>query len=71
MRILALEPVLFATERDARWISFGVTDALAGVEAIAGLLSADGVRARFRPHTTSLEDAFVHHIGELAERFED
>ncbi len=69
-RICALEPVLFAIEREPGWVSFGVADLLAGTEAIIRMLRQDGVKASFRHHTVSLEDAFVHHIGELAEKFE-
>lgn len=68
--ILALEPVRFSLEREAGWISFGVDDALRGAEAILGTLRADGVRVGFRHHEVSLEDAFLHHIGELTETFE-
>jgi ABC-2 type transport system ATP-binding protein len=69
-KILALEPVLFSLERSPYWVSFGVVEALAGAEAIIQTLRQDGVRARFRHHPVSLEDAFVQHIGNLAETFE-
>ena len=69
-RILQLEPVLFDVERDPQWISFGVTDPMAGAEEIIRALRADNVRAGFRHHTVSLEDAFLHHVGELAEKFD-
>lgn len=69
-RILQLEPVLFSVERDSQWISFGIDDPLAGAEAIIHVLREDNVQARFRHHTVSLEDAFVHHVGELAEKFD-
>lgn len=69
-KILQLEPVLMRVERDPAWISFGVVDLMGGAEAIIRTLREDGVSARFRHHTVSLEDAFVHHVGELNERFE-
>ncbi len=69
-KILQLEPVLFSMERDPQWISFGVTDPLAGAEAIIHTLRADSVHAGFRHHTVSLEDAFLYHVGELAEQFD-
>ena len=69
-RILQLAPVLFNVERDAQWVSFGVTDLLAGAEEIIRVLRADNVHAGFRHHAVSLEDAFLHHVGELAERFD-
>jgi ABC-2 type transport system ATP-binding protein len=69
-RILHLAPVVSSLEREPGWVSFGVTDALAGAEAIIRVLREDGVEARFRQHTVSLEDAFMWHIGELAEKFD-
>ena len=69
-RILGLPAVLFAVERDPGWISFGVVDPLAGAEAIIRTLREDDVRAAFRHHTVSLEDAFLHYVGELAEGFD-
>jgi len=69
-KIMRLPGVINALEREPGWLSFGVSDALAGAEAIIRVLREDGVRAGFRQHTVSLEDAFMHHIGELAERFD-
>lgn len=69
-RILQLEPVLFSVERSPDWISFGVSDVMAGTEAIVHLLRQENVRAKFRHHPVSLEDAFVHHVGELSEKFD-
>jgi ABC-2 type transport system ATP-binding protein len=69
-RILELPAVLFEMERDVDWISFGVRDTLAGAEAIIQVLRQDGVEVGFRYHAISLEDAFLHHIGELAEKFD-
>ena len=69
-KILGLEPVLFSLELSPYWVSFGVVEALAGAEAIIQTLRQDGVKARFRHHPVSLEDAFVQHIGNLAEKFE-
>ncbi len=65
-----LEPVLFAEAREPGWIAYGVEDALAGVEAILRVLRAEGVVAEFRHRPTTLEDAFVHYVGVLEERFE-
>jgi ABC-2 type transport system ATP-binding protein len=69
-RIERLETVLFAQERNSHWIAFGVNDAMLGAESILRVLREDNVHARFRHHTVSLEDAFVHHIGELSEKFD-
>jgi ABC-type multidrug transport system ATPase subunit len=69
-KILRLEPVLFSVERTPSWLSFGVSDALAGAEAIIRTLRQDNVKAGFRHHPVSLEDAFVQYVGNLAEKFE-
>lgn len=69
-KILNLEPVLFSHERNHQWVTFGVTDALLGAEGIIRVLREDDVRVRFRHHTVSLQDAFIHHIGELTEKFD-
>ncbi len=70
-RILALKPVLCALDQDPKWISFGVNDPMEGAEAIIHTLREDGVQAGFRQHTVSLEDAFLHHVGELTEKFDN
>jgi ABC-2 type transport system ATP-binding protein len=69
-KVLQLPPVLFGFERDPQWISFGVADPLDGAMAILEVLREDSVQPRFRHYIVSLEDAFVHHIGELTERFD-
>ncbi|HNT73453.1 MAG TPA: ABC transporter ATP-binding protein [Anaerolineae bacterium] len=69
-RIEQLEMVQFAQERNGHWVAFGVNNAMLGAEAIIRVLREDNVHARFRHHTVSLEDAFVHHIGELSEKFD-
>jgi ABC-2 type transport system ATP-binding protein len=69
-KILQLEPVLVSVERNSNWLSFGVSDLMGGAEAIIQTLRQDNIQAKFRHHTVSLEDAFVHHIGELAEKFD-
>lgn len=69
-RILRLDSVLFAAERDPQWISFGVDDLFNGTEAIFQTLRQENVRAMMRHHTVSLEDAFLHHVGTVDEKFE-
>jgi ABC-2 type transport system ATP-binding protein len=69
-KILQLEPVLFSVERSPHSISFAVNDFLAGAEAIARTLREDNVQTGFRRQTASLEDAFVHYVGELTEAFD-
>lgn len=69
-KILLLEPVLFLIERDPQWYSFAVKDTVEGAEAIFRMLHKENIKARFRQHSATLEDAFLQHIGELAERFD-
>jgi ABC-2 type transport system ATP-binding protein len=58
-------------EREAGWLSFGVDDALVGAEAIIQVLRARGIKTHIRNHGVTLEDAFLYHIGELGEKFDD
>ena len=69
-KLQKLEPVLCTVQRDPGWISFGVSDPMAGAEAIIRTLRLDHIQAGFRHHTVTLEDAFLHHIGELTEKFD-
>lgn len=69
-RLQQLDQVRTCFERDPGWISFGVNDVMQGAEAIIRTMRQDGVAASFRHHTVSLEDAFLHQIGELNERFD-
>ena len=68
--ILALPFVHGSRESDAEWIGFGVTDNLAGTEAIIQVLRSQSIRTQLRHRTVSLEDAFIHHIGVLSDTFE-
>lgn len=69
-KIAALDSVLFSVTRESNWVSFGVTNLLNGTEAIIGVLRQDDVYAMLRHRTVSLEDAFLHHIGKLEDRFD-
>jgi hypothetical protein len=69
-KILQLEPVLFVSERDPQWVSFGVNDLFNGTEAILQTLRQENVRVMMRHLMVSLEDAFLHHVGTAAEKFE-
>lgn len=69
-RLQGLAAVRFTSARADAWLSLAVTDPLEGMAAVIEVLRQDGVRARFRQQTVSLEDAFIHHIGALNERFE-
>jgi ABC-2 type transport system ATP-binding protein len=68
--ILKLDAVRHQVERRNGWASFGVTDLVAGAEGILRILRHHNIHTDFRHHTVTLEDAFVHHIGKLGERFE-
>lgn len=69
-RLSQLPQVERVVERDPEWLSLGVTDLMEGAEAIIRALRQAGISARFRHHAVTLEDAFIHHIGELTERFD-
>lgn len=70
-RILQLEEVRGTLERTPGWLSFGVYDPLRGAEAILRVLREAGAQTSFRHHPVTLEDAFLHHLGELTETFDD
>jgi ABC-type multidrug transport system ATPase subunit len=65
-----LNTVLAVVEGDPGWTSYGVSDYFDGTESIIRVLREDGVRTEYRHHPVSLEDAFIHQLGVLNERFE-
>ena len=65
-----LDTVLTAVDGEPGWTSFGVSDYFDGTESIIRVLREDGVRTKYRHHPVSLEDAFIHQLGVLNERFE-
>jgi ABC-2 type transport system ATP-binding protein len=69
-QISRLPEVRTSLEREPGWISYGVSDPLEGAEAILKTLRQNGAQTSFRHHSVTLEDAFLHHIGQLSERFE-
>lgn len=69
-RLARLPEVRTQIEREPGWISYGVSDPLAGAEAILKTLRESGAQTSFRHHTATLEDAFLHHIGQITERFD-
>ncbi len=68
--IMAHDAIILCTEREADWWSFGVTNVLDGTEAVIQTLRKHRVQTQFRNHAISLEDAFVHHIGMLKDKFD-
>jgi ABC-2 type transport system ATP-binding protein len=62
--------ILRCNEREANWWSFGVNDVLDGTETIIAIMRKHQIQPIFRNYTVSLEDAFVHHIGALSDRFD-
>ncbi len=51
--------------KSKEWYSFGVDDLFTGTEQIIRIMREDGVKAGFKQHTITLEDAFIHHIGQF------
>ncbi len=69
-KIRNLPTVMLTMDKNEHWYSFGVNDLLDASEQIIQVLREDGVKTGFRHSTVSLEDAFIHHIGAIEERFE-
>jgi ABC-2 type transport system ATP-binding protein len=67
-RLQRLPAVQGMVERESGWLSFAVKDPMAGAEEIIRTLREDHIRARFRHHPVTLEDAFFFHTGELEAR---
>lgn len=69
-KILELKAVLFVLDADPQWTAFAVRDPFDGAEAILRTLRQAGVAAKFRLRSVSLEDAFLHHVGVLNDKFD-
>jgi ABC-type multidrug transport system ATPase subunit len=69
-RLRHLDTVLTVIDGEPGWTSFGVSDYFDGTESIIRVLREEGVRTEYRHHAVSLEDAFIHQLGVLNERFE-
>lgn len=69
-RLLGLDSVRFKFDRNPDQLTFGISDFFQAAEEIIPVLKEAGVTAGFHHRTVSLEDAFIHHIGMLNERFE-
>ncbi len=68
--LTTLEGVTVQLEREPGWISLGITDPLEGTAAVIDVLRRHEMQIPLRYRSVSLEDAFIHHIGVLNERFE-
>ncbi|MHA2101365.1 MAG: ATP-binding cassette domain-containing protein, partial [Candidatus Kariarchaeaceae archaeon] len=69
-KIAALDPIINHKRANEQWISFGVTNFFEGAQAIMEVLKDTGLKPGFKHHTVSLEDAFIHQIGVLDEKFD-
>ncbi|MCH8905999.1 MAG: hypothetical protein IH840_02830 [Candidatus Heimdallarchaeota archaeon] len=69
-RIEALDIVTAVNEKEGGWISFGVDDLFDGTQAIIEIMKNDNVKTGFRQHSITLEDAFIHKVGQLSEAFD-
>ncbi len=56
-------------KKDGVWYSIGVTDLFDGTEAILRIMKKENVKAKFKQHTISLEDAFIHYIGQFRDEY--
>lgn len=68
--IMESSAVLACKERELGWSSFGVNNILDGTESIIAIMRKHQIQPTFRNYTVSLEDAFVHHVGALNDRFD-
>lgn len=68
--LLELPSVNQRIDRDSTWLTLGVMDFFEAAQAIIPLLKSHGVTAGFHHRAVTLEDAFIHQVGTLNERFE-
>lgn len=68
-KLQKLDSVIITLDTDKTYYSLGLNDLFDGTEAVIKVLREDGVKAGFRHHEVSLEDAFIHHVG-VTEKFE-
>ncbi|OLS16850.1 MAG: putative ABC transporter ATP-binding protein YbhF [Candidatus Heimdallarchaeota archaeon LC_2] len=69
-KIAKLDPIINHKRANDDWISFGVTNFFEGTQAIMEVLSKEGLKPGFKHHSVTLEDAFIHQIGVLDEKFD-
>lgn len=69
-KILQQQAVVSELNKDPEWASFGVLDYFEGTDQILRTLKEDNLRLTIRHRHVTLEDAYVHHVGALHERFE-
>jgi ABC-2 type transport system ATP-binding protein len=69
-QILRLPPVINHDSQDDEWVSFGIDNMTDAMEGIIHILRAEKVESQLRYRNVSLEDAFVHQMGLLVDKFE-
>ncbi len=69
-KLAQLDPIINHKRANDDWISFGVTNFFEGTQAIMEVLSKEGLKPGFKHHSVTLEDAFIHQIGVLDEKFD-
>ena len=67
--ILAKEHILRSIDLDDTWIGFGIDDTYTGMESILDVLRRTGTRSEIQHRRVSLEDAFIHYMGNPKETF--
>jgi ABC-2 type transport system ATP-binding protein len=67
-RLSGLEVMVRTLDVDPEWMGCVVRDPLAGIEAIAAALRAEGLRAHVRQRALNLQDAVLHHLALLEAR---
>jgi ABC-2 type transport system ATP-binding protein len=69
-QLLELPSVKRRMEQDSAWLTLGVADFFEAAQAVIPLLKSHGVTTGFNHRPVTLEDAFIHQVGTLSERFE-
>ena len=67
--ILAKDHIIRSVELDNHWIGFGIDDTYEGIDSILDVLRTTGTKSEIQHRRVSLEDAFIHFIGNPGERF--
>lgn len=69
-RLITHPDLKFYGERTPGWDAFALTDFYKGTEAVIQILKEEKVQPHFRHHAVTLEDAFVHFLGQQDEHFD-
>jgi ABC-type multidrug transport system ATPase subunit len=69
-KLLAQDAIMLSLDLGDDWIGFGIEDTFEGLESILRVLRKVGVKSEIQHRRVSLEDAFIHFLGNPGERFD-